>query len=373
MRLVIVSNTSTYMVRFRSELMAEMVRRGCDVTVLSPNDEYASELEWPAVERIELALQQHGLNPLSELRTLFQLIAAFRRLRPTLVVNYTVKPALYGSIAARLTRVPRVVSVFTGLGYWFTDARTLRSATGHAIRAALRLALRRNARVYFQNRDDRDLFVQLGLTSAAGTRIIDGSGVDTERFAPAAAGAAQATFLLVARLLAEKGVREFAAAAQELRRRHPQARFQLVGPIDRNPAAIGHAELDGWRASGAVEYLGEVPDVRPLIAAAGVVVLPSYREGTPRSVLEAMAMGKPIVTTDAPGCRETVQNGVNGFLVRPRDAHALAAAMETFLQQPGLIARMGSESRRIAVQRYSVAKVNAAFLDDLLTPAATSK
>jgi len=170
-------------------------------------------------------------------------------------------------------------------------------------------------------------------------------------------------FLLIARLLRDKGIREYAEAAAHLRQAHPDAEFHLVGPHDSNPEAIGEAEVLAWQRAGQIIWHGRLDDVRPAIAAAGVYVLPSYREGTPRSVLEAMSMGRPVITTDAPGCRETVEDGVNGYLVPVRDADALAAAMERFLVDPDLVRRMGARSRAIAVEKYDVHKVNAVMLE----------
>lgn len=220
--------------------------------------------------------------------------------------------------------------------------------------------------VFFQNEDDRRLLIDKGLVTQPVTRVIDGSGVDTSRFVPQPGAAVPDTFLLVGRLLREKGIPEFVAAAREIKRRFNSARFWLLGPIDTSRSAISPAELQQWCSGGHVEYLGEVADVRDVVGRASVVVLPSYyREGIPRSLLEAMAMGKPIVTTDAPGCREAVREGVNGFLVPPREVPPLVRALEKFIEDPGLAARMGAESRRIAVERFDVRKVNAAFLGHL--------
>jgi glycosyltransferase involved in cell wall biosynthesis len=361
-RIVVVSNAFTYLVRFRKELLGTIQSLGHTVTVLCPMDQYAKAQSHLPVERLDLPLTQHGLNPLSELRAIMVLYRALRRLRPDVVINFTIKPAMYGSVAARLAGVPRCVSMFTGLGYWFTYPRRSSRMLSVLIRGALRLALRSNEMVFFQNVDDEKLFLSLGIARPGKTRVVDGSGVDTAAFAPRETDAVPQTFLLVARLLPEKGVREFVDAARRLRKLHPAARFWLLGPIDTSPSAISAAELQHWVGLGDVEYLGEVPDVRDIVARANVVVLPSYREGTPRSVLEAMAMGKPIVTTHAPGCRETVREGVNGFLVPVGNSEALAAAMKRFIDTPDLALKLGMESRRLAVERYDVKKVNLAFL-----------
>jgi glycosyltransferase involved in cell wall biosynthesis len=193
--------------------------------------------------------------------------------------------------------------------------------------------------------------------------MINGSGVDLGAFRPAALPQGDVSFLLIARLLKDKGIREYVEAARQVRAQYPRTSFHLVGRLDQgNPAGISARELHDWQTEGVVEYLGRLDDVRPAITATSVYVLPSYREGTPRTVLEAMAMGRPIVTTDAPGCRETVRHGVNGYLVPVRDADALAQAMARFVEEPGLIAAMGRESRRIAEEKYDVHKVNRVIL-----------
>ena len=194
--------------------------------------------------------------------------------------------------------------------------------------------------------------------------VVNGSGIDLAEYAVAPVPAAP-RFLLIARLLGDKGVREYAEAARRLRRQHPQARFSLVGWIDDSPDAIAQRELDGWVAEGALEFLGRLADVRPAIAAASVYVLPSYHEGTPRTVLEAMAMGRAIITTDAPGCRETVMEGNNGLLIPVRSVPALVEAMERFIAEPGLAERMGRRSRQVAEAKYDVRKVNAVMLREM--------
>ncbi len=364
MRIAVVSNSKTFLGRFRGELLVTLQALGHDVVALSPNDSYARLVDSLPVEHIQIPLVQHGLNPLEEAKTVSALWSAFRRLRPELAINFTIKPAIYGSAAATLAGVERCVSVFTGLGYWFTDSNGS-GVAGRVIQRALSFALRSNEMVFFQNEDDRRLLIANGLVRPSATRVIDGSGVDTRMFVPQAHAPVPDTFLLVGRLLREKGIREFVAAAREIRRRFGGARFWLLGPIDTSRSAISRAELEQWCAAGDVEYLGEVPDVREIVARAGVVVLPSYREGLPRSILEAMAMGKAIVTTDTPGSRETVRDGVNGFLVPPHEVDPLVEAIQRFIDDPGLAARMGVESRRMALERFDVRKVNAAFLGHL--------
>ncbi len=260
--------------------------------------------------------------------------------------------------------MPRFAALVTGLGYPFLGGwRPKRVAVRLGAKALYRRALARADVAIFQNGDDLAHFRQLRLLPGGlRTGVVDGSGVDLGRFAPALLPARPGrTFLMIARLLRGKGVREYGEAAAILRREFPDARCLLVGYRDGGPDSVSEAELAGIVAGG-VEYAGRLVDVRAAIASAGVYVFPSYREGTPRTVLEAMAMARAVVTTDAPGCRKTVEAGVNGFLVLPRDAGALAAAMRHFVVEPGLAERMGEASLRIARERYDVRKVNAAML-----------
>jgi glycosyltransferase involved in cell wall biosynthesis len=249
-----------------------------------------------------------------------------------------------------------------GLGYAFGGVSWQKRPVGLIVRNLYRMALKFSAGVFFLNPDDRDLFLKLGLIPReVKTTLLNGIGVDLDWYSPCVLPD-RPVFLLIARLLVDKGLREYYQAAKQLKSRYPQARFLLAGDLDENPMCIRAKELETWRLDGAIEYLGHLDDVRPAFAAARVYVLPSYREGTPRTVLEAMAMGRPIVTTDAPGCRETVVEGRNGFLVPVRDVEALAVAMERFILEPELAERMGKESLAIAREKYDVHKINAVIM-----------
>jgi glycosyltransferase involved in cell wall biosynthesis len=264
-----------------------------------------------------------------------------------------------------LTGIPKHFSMITGLGHVFTGRNWKARTLVPLVRSMYRLALRSNDRLFFQNPDDRALFERLKLIRRPDQAVlINGSGIDLEAFRPARLPPT-VSFLLLARLYAEKGIHEYVEAARTLKARYPGTVFRVAGRIDNHPTAISERELQSWVKEGVIEHLGWLDDVRPAIAASSVYVLPSYREGTPFSVLEAMAMGRPIVTTDVPGCRETVQDGMNGYLVPARNVPALVAALERLIVQPGLIAAMGQESRRIAVEKYDVHKVNAVILEGM--------
>jgi glycosyltransferase involved in cell wall biosynthesis len=278
---------------------------------------------------------------------------------------YTAKPVIYGLIAARVAGVPFRAAMITGLGSALAGGPTRRqSALSHLLRGMYSIALRHAHVVFFQNPDDEQLFRRLRLVRSGQTIVrINGSGVDLAHYAVAPLPPGRITFLMICRLLRDKGVMEYVEAAKLVRGLRNDCRFQLLGPLDTNPTAITRDQLDAWIAEGAIEYLGDTADVRPFLADAHVCVLPSYGEGMPRSVLEAMSMGRAIVTTDVPGCRETVVPGVNGWLVAPRQVDGLASAMLRILEEPGDIERMGAASRQIAEQRFDVHAVNRVILD----------
>lgn len=365
--ILVLGNAARSLVNFRGPLIREMLGRGHRVTAASgePDRSAAATLaQWGAAYEA-VPLGRTGLNPFADLATFLALVRLMRRVRPDVLFAHTIKPVVYGLLAARAAGVPRRVAMITGLGYAFGDGqeakrRLARSMGALGYRSALRLA----ERVIFQNPDDRVLFVQRGLVSARKAVEVAGSGVDLAHYAPAPLPDGPVTFLMVARLLADKGVREFAAAARIVRQAHPQARFVLVGPPDPNPAAIGVEELEAWQREGAISWAGALDDVRPALAACHVFVLPSYyREGLPRSILEAMATGRAIITTDAPGCRETVVAGQNGLLVPPRDAPALAEAMLRLAADRAFVAAAGQASLALARETFDVAKVNAEILE----------
>jgi glycosyltransferase involved in cell wall biosynthesis len=327
-------------------LISALVGHGCEVHALAPDidEELAEQVRRLGATPRSVTLTNSGLNPISNIATLRGLIQQFRTLRPDCVISYTIKPVTLGSIAARRAGVPRIVALVTGLGYAFGPGNEWRRRISRAVGKLLyRRALNTCNLAIFQNPDDEADFRRLGLLpKRLPTVQVRGSGVDVERFHPVPLKTGPC-FLMLARLLGDKGVREYAKAARFLLETSPDARFILAGDKATVPDAITQGELDEMIAGG-IEYLGALNDVRPAIADSNVFVLPSYREGTPRSVLEAMAMGRPIVTCDVPGCRETVVEGVNGYLVPARNWRALADGMRRFIDHPKLIKSMGDAS-----------------------------
>ena len=363
--LFILASFAQSLINFRGPLIRDVLAAGHRVSVGAPGitAELRAKLEAMGVEAYETPLQRTGTDILVDLRYSRDLARLMRRIEPDVILTYTIKPNIWGAFAASREGLP-VVAMVTGLGYAFTQgtASSLRQRMVRSVaRRLYRAATNRNRNVIFQNPDDREDFVALGcLADASKAAMVDGSGVDTAHYARAPLPDAP-IFLMVARLLRNKGVREYGEAALRVIAAHPEARCLLVGPFDEGPDSITQDQIDRWIAGG-LEYLGPLEDVRPAIAQASIYVLPSYREGTPRSVLEAMAMGRAIVTTDAPGCRETVANGENGFLIPVRDPTALMEAMEKFICDPFLIISMGDKSYEVAQDKYDVRKVNAEML-----------
>jgi glycosyltransferase involved in cell wall biosynthesis len=288
-----------------------------------------------------------------------------RKTRPDIVLSYTIKPVIYASIAAWLAGVNRRYVLVTGLGFNFTESRD--GAVTHLVRWLYKFALGKVNKVFFQNPDDKASFEDMRVVSpATSSVVVNGSGIDVGAFKDKPLPSGDIVFLMIARLLGDKGVREYAEAAARIREIFPNARFHLAGWIDEHPNAISRQELESWIENGTIEFLGYLDDVRPEIEAATVYVLPSYyREGTPRTVLEAMAMGRPIITTDAPGCRETVVDGYNGFLIPVKSVSGLVEAMQRFIENPDLAAEMGKRSREVAEDKYDVRKVNDVMLREM--------
>ena len=366
-KVLVLGSYAPSLINFRGPLIAELVERGHRVLAAAPELDGAtrSALHDLGAHALDVPMQRTGMNPLSDLALLFRLTGLFRKHRPDTVIAYTMKPVIWGGIAVRLARVPSFAPIFTGLGYGLTgEPSAKQKLLRRVLVRLLRLAIAQAEAVFCQNPDDRGELERLGVLKPGDpVTMIAGSGIDLRRFR-ANPPPEKLSFLMIARLLQAKGVREYAQAAAELHRTHPDVPCRLIGWTETSADAIDPQELKAWKREG-LDYLGFREDVRPDLKACAVYVLPSWREGTPRSVLEAMATGRAIVTTDAPGCRETVTDGENGFLVPVRDPAALTAAMQRYIDDPALAARHGAASRRMAEAVFDVRRVNAAILEAL--------
>lgn len=338
MHILMTANAAWSIWNFRRPLVGALMGDGHRITALAPPYGSVPALEGLGCRVLPLAMRAKGLNPLADLALQRRLARHFRAERPDAILSYTIKNNVFGARAATAAGIPLLPNV-TGLGTAFLSGRLLQGIAEHLYRGAF-AAL---PVVFFQNADDRDLFLDRRLVRAGQARLLPGSGIDLDHFAPAPMPETPPVFLMVARLLRDKGVVEFVAAARRVRARHPGVRFRLLGAVgSENRSAIDAATLQGWVAEGAVEYLGTTDDVRPAIAAAACVVLPSYREGALRMLIEAAAMARPVIATDVPGCRAVVDREVSGFLCEVRSADSLAAAIERFLAlAPGARAAIG--------------------------------
>ena len=361
LHLMVTVNAAWNLVNFRRGLIAALLADGHRLTVLAPRDAAATELETMGCRVVDLRMDRKGLSPLRDLALLWRFWRQMGRDRPDAVLGYTIKNNIFGALAARARGIPFLPTI-TGLGTAFLSGRGLQGLVEGLYRRAFAAA----PVVFFQNADDRDLFLARGLVRPGQVRILPGSGVDPVRFpaTPRPDHPPEApVFLMIARVLRDKGVVEFAEAAGIVRARWPGARFRLVGPLGAdNRSAIPADTVAGWHRQGLIEHLGELPDVRPVIAAADCVVLPSYREGMPRTLLEAASMARPCIATDVPGCRDAVVEGETGFLCTVRDGADLAHACARFIAlSPEARETMGRRARDRVERNFDQAIVIAAY------------
>ncbi|HEU4950946.1 MAG TPA: glycosyltransferase family 4 protein [Holophagaceae bacterium] len=367
MRVAVLGGAARDLVNFRGHLLSELAKAGHTVYGLAPGgtDAIRAELAALGATHLEAPIDRTGVNPIRDLANARRLRRLLEGLRLDCLLAYEVKAVAFGLRAAAQAGIPRRYAMITGRGSTLQgDPEGLKDrAVRGAVKALYRGALGRASGVLFQNEDDRAFFEAERLLPPRIPRtIVNGSGVDVDHFGLAPLPDGPTVFLFVGRLLRDKGVEEFVEASRRVASGVAPVRFRILGPLDTNPKAIREDRLAAWTREGVVDYLGEAKDVRPALAAAHVLVLPSYGEGTPRSVLEAMSMGRAILTTDVPGCRAAVQDGRNGLLVPARDPAALAAAMARLAQDRTQLARLGAEGRRVAEARYDVRKVTGDIL-----------
>lgn len=373
-KIMFVYNTSRYLYLFRMALMECLRSRGFEVVCVAPNDDYTQKIVDRGFRFIPLFMDRRSRHVFKEAVVIARLYRIYRSERPSIILHFTVKPNIYGSLAAKIAGI-RCINTVTGLGYLFTESS--KSVMFQITMFLYRVAFRCADKVFFQNRNDMKFFLKYRAIDEKKTRIVKGSGIDMDFFSSknngeALSGDRGVTFLLSSRMLWDKGVGEFVEAARIVKRAHPGSRFWLIGGMDhKNPAAIPRKALDGWMRDNVVEYFGHVDDVRSYLEKSDIVVLPSYREGMPRSLIEAMAMGKPVITTNRAGCKDTVDDGLTGFLVPARDPFRLASAMTRMIEMgPKDRNFMGRRARQKAEKEFDqkiVIENYTKVLDEILT------
>ncbi len=351
MKIAVVLNTSWNIYNFRKGLILSLMDKGNEVITIAPRDKYSEKLVDLGCTYVPVKMDSRGANPLKDFLLILELFAIYRRHKPDVILHYTIKPNIYGTIAAAMLGIPAINNV-CGLGTMFLkDNLVSRVAI-----VLYRIAFRFPKKIFFQNDDDKQLFLQKGIVTEQVCDLLPGSGINTLDFSPVHSATSNKpfTFLLISRLIYDKGILEYIEAIDLLKKQGVDARFQLLGPIDeKHKRGIPEAVIYDWIAKTEVEYLGSTEDVRTFIEKADCIVLPSYREGTPKTLLEAASMAKPIVATNVPGCKNVVNHGENGYLCAPRDSSDLAAKMrDIFALDAALLQKMGENSRRHAVENF---------------------
>lgn len=348
----IVLNTSWNIYNFRLGLLKALEKEGYRIVTIAPRDEYSQKLEALGYAYREIKINNSGTNPIEEIKLIYDFVKLYKEVKPDILLHYTIKPNVYGSIAADILDIP-VITNISGLGTVFLN----NSFPSKIAKFLYKVAMRIPKKVFFQNSDDRELFIVKKLVDPQKTALLAGSGIDTEKFAPAkdvSPSGGPLQFLFIARLVKDKGIVEYVDAARILKEKYPDVEFAILGAFyPGNPTAVTQAEMRRWEEEGVIRYLGVSDDVRSVIVGAACVVLPSYREGLSRVLLEASSMAKPIVTTDVPGCKDVVEDGVNGFLCRSKDVKDLAHAMEKMIVLPQIKREeMGKRGRERAVKEF---------------------
>ncbi len=356
MKIIFFANTDWYLFNFRLGLAEFLRDKGCDVVMMSPVGDYGARFEALGFRWIGLPMDRRSLNPIREAGLLRQIRMIYRQERPDLIHNFTIKCVVYGSLAAQTVGIDKRINAVTGLGHIFISSSFKARMLRPVVKQLLRTALRGNTSyLILQNPDDNQLFSRLDLINAGHVRLIKGSGVDTDHFVPSEQNRErQFTVLLASRLLREKGIQTFVDAAELISKRKERIKFLLAGASDPgNPSAVSADELADWKQQGCVEILGHVENIRELMNDVDLVVLPSHREGVPRGLIEAAAMEVPLIATDVPGCREIVQDGINGFLIPVDDARALAEKITVLLRDRLLCRKFGEAGRKLVVQEFN--------------------
>ncbi|HEY8270499.1 MAG TPA: glycosyltransferase family 4 protein [Pseudobdellovibrionaceae bacterium] len=367
MKIILAVNTLGSFISHRRGLYLKL-KESHDVRVILPTSETknSTQKEIPEAQLLNIPMSRKGVNPLTELGSIVAYYQQYRKNTPDLVHHFTIKPVIYGTLAARLAGVPKIVNSITGLGFVFTSNSLKAKILGVLVKNLYRFCFSSpKVRVIFQNTDDRDFFVQQRIIQEDRCFLVEGSGVDVHKFTPSpnSDSVMGPKILLASRLLIEKGIFEFIEALKLLKRKNLQFEVVIAGDIDPgNPGSISESQFNEWKRSGIANFLGFQKDMVSILKSIDIACLPSYREGLPMALLEAMAAGKPLVTTEAPGCRSTVREQKNGFLVPIKDPQALAKALEKLISNPALREQMGEESRRISVELFSTEKITSEII-----------
>ena len=362
LKILLFANTDWYIYNFRLSLARDLRDQGHEVILLSPPGNFQKLLQENDFQLISFPLSRQGINPLYEIWTLWQLIRIYHKVQPDIVHHFTIKPVIYGSLAAHFLHIRRIINSITGLGHLFIDPSPITRLLRIVAKWLYRISLR-DTQVIFENPEDRDIFIKNRLLKAEHSHLIMGTGVDVEKFHPVNKNNDILVVLFSSRMLATKGVLEYMEAVRILKQNGFKARFALAGTTDPgNPASVTDGQIESWDQSGLVEWWGWREDMPNTLAQTDIFCLPSYREGVPNALIEACACGLPIVTTDVPGCRDVVTHGFNGLLVPVKNAFALADALQTLINSPELRQTMGTAGRETAINKFSSTKVNAETL-----------
>ncbi|MFW5886971.1 MAG: glycosyltransferase family 4 protein [Bacteroidota bacterium] len=371
MKILVISNHPRSLYRFRGKLINTMTESGHEVYALTPkgvSNEHISKIRETGAEVNEYFLNRTGLSPIQDLKTLISLILKMRKLRPDIVLSYTIKPVIYGSIAAFCTRVPKIFSIINGTGFSFSEAGKSKKFLHFLIKSLFRFALSKNSFIFFQNNEDRNLFIKNKIVNHELSGVTNGSGIDLNEFEFHPYNTMDVLkILFIGRFFKEKGIYHFVEAAKEIKKKYGRkVEFQLIGEIGNDKNSIKTHELKEWEKEGWINNLGFVDDVKTTIIDSHIVVLPSYyREGVPRSLLEALSIGRAIITTNSIGCKETVIDGKNGILIKPDDLQSLIEAIEKLINNPIQLQKMGARSRQLAKSKFDVETINQYMLEKI--------
>ena len=366
MKIAVLSSHTPSLMCFRLDMMLSFCKLGHDVVAIGnePENEWTEKFSAYGIKYRQVEVQRNGTNPIKDIKTLSSIKKVLKEEKPDKLFTYQAKTIVYGGIAARILKISEVYPLIAGVGSVFLSNGFKIRMIRAILTVQYKIAMKRSPNVFFQNTDDLDVFVNNKIIKREKAVIINGSGVNLDKFTEKSLPEKFA-FLFIGRLIRDKGIIEYLEAAAKVKGKHPDVRFLLVGPFDTNPTAIKKEDLQIYTDKGIVEYFGEQSDVRSYLEECSVFVLPSYREGTPKTILEAMATRRAIITTDATGCRETVAQGVNGYLVPVKDVNALAEKMESLINDPEAVVRMATEGRRLVETKYDVNLVNQTIIDTM--------